>query len=50
MFGEYQSTMILCEGSNQGGPFIAKNKIKALRCTHNLINMDLQEGMVTKDI
>jgi hypothetical protein len=49
MFGAYQNTMILCEGSNQGGP-LQKKKKKSFEMHSQLINMDLQEGMVTKDI
>ncbi len=48
MFGEYQSTMILCEGSNEGGPLQKKKKNFEMHTQQ--INMDLQECIVIKDI
>jgi hypothetical protein len=48
MFVEYQSIMIFLQRANQSGP-LQKIKIK-LRMHSQLINMDLQEGMVINSI
>jgi len=49
MFGEYQSTMIFFV-KDQSKWSIAKKQILSFRMHSQLINMNLQEGMVIKHI